>query len=104
MSVNSLLGAICYVGAPARSELSRSSSWRWAGRGPGSCKRGTGFWLDSDDRSPAQIGGEARNNVGLHRDLPVALPCAPLGGSAFTLIVITVDLVRFHGGLAERAG
>jgi hypothetical protein len=34
----------------------------------------------------------------------VALPCAPVGGSALTLIVITVDLVRFHGRLAERAG
>jgi hypothetical protein len=34
----------------------------------------------------------------------LALLCAPVGGSAFTLIVITVDLVRFHGRLAERAG
>ena len=33
----------------------------------------------------------------------LALLCAPVGGSALVLIVITVDLLRFYARLAERA-
>jgi hypothetical protein len=33
----------------------------------------------------------------------LALLCAPVGGSALTLVVIAVDLLRYHARLAERA-